>query len=464
MIQHSDHPTLSDYLARSSSLKRKAEQIVNCEPPYIYGVHGDWGAGKTSYLKQLRCHLDGSESDCKGQFNPLLVKSHYKEDVITIWFDAWRYQHEAVPVIALIQEIRKQFGTWAKANRQTKKLLDVTVSSVLNGFDDFAKFLSLEASPISIKTIQTAGDSWEKDHLEQRLGIDKQHQFLEEAVDSILSTFLPRGKKRRLIVFIDDLDRCSPEAAYRLLEGLKVYLSLKNTVFVIGMNQQIIEEAIAINLPQELLDHQQGHRFAALRMRAAAYLEKLCGNIERLAPPSSPSGILEKWLEPPQLKQQVALALADAANVQCLPPNPRRLKALANLMNQWYPDYASSLNGNETQAALTLDMQSMLFLAYSYQFHGDLFQRLHYTPAFFSEIIKWVNGLIPTSDLPDYFGALELPQRALPSSSSSATPGTTFTSNYPNPYSSKMFWIAPLLIEASLQETHVTPIMQAICK
>lgn len=466
MTQHSDHPTLDDYLERSSSIKRKADQIMNCEPPHIYGVHGDWGAGKTSYLKQLRWHLDGVDIDCKGTVNPSLEKGHFKNKVVTIWFDAWRYQHETAPVIALVQEIRKQFSIWDKLKNKASKLGTVTANALLNSLDDFAKFLSFETNPINTKNIRTAGETWEKEHFENRLGTDVIHNFLESAIAQLLSTVLTGQQDKRLVVFIDDLDRCSPVAAYRLLEGLKVYLSLKNTVFVIGMNQQIIEEAIAINLPQDFLEHQQEHRSAALRMKAAAYLEKLCGNIERLAPPQIPGDILEKWLEPTDLKHQVILALDAVLKntaAQCLPPNPRRLKALANLMNQWYPSYTLSLKGNETQAELELDIKSMLFLAYSYQFHGDLFQRLHYTPAFFSEIMKWVKGSTQPTDLPDYFGALELPQRAIQSNSSSATPSVSFTSNYPNPYSSKMFWIAPLLVEADLQESDVTPIMRAIC-
>lgn len=60
ITHHSDHPTLIDELNRFSSVAYKAEQIINCMPPQVFGIHGDWGAGKTSYLRQLRYHLDGS--------------------------------------------------------------------------------------------------------------------------------------------------------------------------------------------------------------------------------------------------------------------------------------------------------------------------------------------------------------------------------------------------------------------
>ena len=84
-----------------------------------------------------------------------------------------------------------------------------------------------------------------------------------------------------LVVFIDDVDRCEPKAAYRLLEGLKIYLTLDNCVFVLGMNQKAIEEAIAQRM-KYLADDDPA-------MRAAAYMEKLCQNVWRLPAVRKPS-------------------------------------------------------------------------------------------------------------------------------------------------------------------------------
>lgn len=61
MESHNDEPVLSDRLGRAALVREVGEAILKCRPPQVFGVHGDWGLGKTSFLHQLHYYLTG---DC----------------------------------------------------------------------------------------------------------------------------------------------------------------------------------------------------------------------------------------------------------------------------------------------------------------------------------------------------------------------------------------------------------------
>lgn len=56
---HNDEPTLADGLGRLDLVRAVAEASATCKPPQVFGVHGDWGLGKTSFLHQLHFCLAG---------------------------------------------------------------------------------------------------------------------------------------------------------------------------------------------------------------------------------------------------------------------------------------------------------------------------------------------------------------------------------------------------------------------
>lgn len=465
MTFHSDHSTLHDLLDRKKLIVAKAEKISTCEPPQVFGIHGDWGSGKTSYLEQLRYHLDGQmPSNREKPAEDAIKESLYDTQIITIWFDAWRYQHEKTPVIALLHEIRKQFSIWDEFKNKTAKLAEVGIRSILNSFADVAKLISLESLPINVKEIEKTGEKWEKEHLENKLGADTVQAFLESAIDSILKSAFPRKSskgERKIVIFIDDLDRCTPESAFRLLEGLKVYLSLKNCVFVLGMNQKIINHSIAKQLPDD----------APNSIKGEAYLEKICNSIERLHPYKNSNKLLLNWINDDNFKGLIEKALQDedGNEIICLPPNPRKLKSLANLINSWKEVLPiAAVENNEDQVKI------LIAIAYVYQFHAEIFQRWQFTPSFYGHLQKWLQGVLALQDsdkkaLYPYFSDLELPESKKTTNEEEATISTAgqFESRFPDPYSANVFWIAPLFSEiekSNIHEREVTSVLQIITK
>ena len=59
MAQHNDEPCLVDRLDRGSLVHEVGEAVASCTPPQVFGIHGDWGLGKTSFLHQLHFYLAG---------------------------------------------------------------------------------------------------------------------------------------------------------------------------------------------------------------------------------------------------------------------------------------------------------------------------------------------------------------------------------------------------------------------
>ncbi len=248
-----DLPTLDDKLKWKSELDRLKERILNCATPHVLGIHGDWGSGKTSFMRQLQWKLggempkDGSVAEQPNSAQDASRKELQKK-IITIWFDAWRYQNEPVPVVALLQEMRKQIAVLSAVKNKFKKLGEITFRYALNSFSDVGKAIGIEGLPSADK-IQALGENWEKEHYAQALTTDSIREHLHETIKCLLPS-----KEARVVVFIDDLDRCNPKAAIRLLEGLKVYLSIPDCVFVLGMNERILVDAIReeISAPKEI--------------------------------------------------------------------------------------------------------------------------------------------------------------------------------------------------------------------
>jgi len=62
--------------------------IKNCQPPKGIGINGYWGTGKTSSLMQIHKELTGAA--------PHDYENSTNQDIVPVWFEAWRYQSETV--------------------------------------------------------------------------------------------------------------------------------------------------------------------------------------------------------------------------------------------------------------------------------------------------------------------------------------------------------------------------------
>jgi hypothetical protein len=101
-----------------------------------------------------------------------------------VWFEAWRYQHEAVPIVALLHEMRAQLAFYKRGFNQLQKIASVTVHGALLSMEDLTKKIGIQASKI-----EQAGRQWEAEHLAAVLPSNTLRMQLEAAIKALLPNY-----------------------------------------------------------------------------------------------------------------------------------------------------------------------------------------------------------------------------------------------------------------------------------
>ena len=203
-----------------------AEVIVSSRAEFAVGILGSWGSGKTTLMRAIKQELDRNES------------------VVPVWFAAWRYEKEPNLILPLLDVLREALEKRAKDKRGWAYDAAVAVSraglAILAG-------LKLKAGlPGGIEADLELGKTIEaiKAGREEPTPLSPYHagyQMLRGAIER-----LSAGGTRRVVIFIDDLDRCLPKNALSVLESMKLFFDVEGCVFVVGLDHEIAEKAVAV--------------------------------------------------------------------------------------------------------------------------------------------------------------------------------------------------------------------------
>ena len=244
-----DNPSELDFLGFDAVVVPVMQAIHTAElDPVTIGIHAPWGGGKSTVLGLIAAEMAG-----EGRY--LVVRT-----------DPWEYDDQADVKGTVIAEVlgalEERFGTQAGLKDKTKALL---------------KRISWSRVGIAIAngalTMQ-----WDAEKL-----IEAFTPRTKETPDSMtgfrseFASLLKEIEIERVVVLVDDLDRCLPGAVTATLEAIKLFLSVKKMVFVIAADQDMVRDAIAVSVDSA----NRGDRFAT------RYLEKIIQlpvSLPRLAP------------------------------------------------------------------------------------------------------------------------------------------------------------------------------------
>lgn len=195
-------------------IARAMERIItDVEPPFTIGVVGSWGVGKTSLMRMTQDLLE--------------------KKMPIVWFDAWAFDRTEDLRVALIRRILHEFGKVPGIMNKLK--------SYKKRFGDKMDWTNLANWLLSLIPGQP---------LKMKDQTPPAQDFLEE-FEGLVRKFLEATRKDRLVIFIDDLDRCTPPKPLEVLEAIKLLLWVEGCVFVLGLQKETIEKSVALKYQEE---------------------------------------------------------------------------------------------------------------------------------------------------------------------------------------------------------------------
>lgn len=236
-------------------------------------ISGEWGSGKTFFVKQVKLVLDKNNAILNGTADPD-YKMELKNNFLTLYFDAWLHDNDEEPLASLITLLTEAAGHEDNeySKEKVKKAIDMGIS-ILN------MFLPKNAAT-AMDILKTAKDtdaffSLDKDSF--RSGEEKTADMIKGFYNAIIPEHADR-----LVVFIDELDRCKPDFAVRFLERIKHYLLLDDRViFVFSINREQLEQTIKHFYGYGFDSHRYLDRFFDFTPRfGEADVDKFCSFID----------------------------------------------------------------------------------------------------------------------------------------------------------------------------------------
>lgn len=231
---------INDSIGRGEFVRQFVKMLNAIEDNCTIAIEGNWGSGKTFFVKQVKMVLDAHNPNYQ-PVNGFLTEERRKaikekcsefnaEDGSTelkpqlcVYYDAWQNDNDEDPILSLVYSIVKETGSDFSFDK--KPTLDICSELINLVCDkDISKLIKVLKGENALDLIKKTKDE-----------ADKVSEFLQSLLPEV---------GERLIVFVDELDRCKPSYAVKLLEKIKHYFLDEEITFVFSVNINELQHTI----------------------------------------------------------------------------------------------------------------------------------------------------------------------------------------------------------------------------
>lgn len=286
--------------------------------PFVIGIEGRWGVGKSSVMLKLQQSLDDN-------------------GLSTVYYNAWNHEGRRGATEALLKTVLGALDgdilqRWMRFNRNEKWK---------------RAFVGLLRFPLLALAARVGlGNAVDKvwDRLEKSVeAANDFHERFSAAMGEWSARNPAGGQPGLLVVFVDDLDRCSDKSVMDILTAVKLYLTVPRCVFVIGYDRLAVDELIHRRIAQ------------SAAVKGSMYLEKMI-QVPFSIPQPSPDAAgacLDQYLQ--EAGVAALFGGCEDSIIKGTDGNPRKMKRITNvLVLRWLVGEATGLEAPPQLLALLL--------------------------------------------------------------------------------------------------------------
>lgn len=245
-----DSETNIDLLDFDYLIEITKDIILNDElSPSSIGIYGDWGSGKSSLMEMLIADISKDPTTLCLKFNGWLFEGY--EDAKSALIGTILDKIEGNKTIEgraknVLKRLYKNIDFFKLASKGVKYGLDFLVTGGIGTIAD-----------LTLQTVLENAKDKAKDIKEEEIREVMSSTFSSSEIRHNLKLFqqdfaelLKETKIKKLVVFIDELDRCNPNTILETLEAIRLFLFTDGTSFIIGADERQIMYAVRTRFPE----------------------------------------------------------------------------------------------------------------------------------------------------------------------------------------------------------------------
>lgn len=264
IIIDSNNPFAEDLLKR----RPYAEILTNVLSIYTHGaviaLNGKWGTGKTTFVKK---------------WQKMLEQEQY--GFTTIYFNAWQSDYVDDPLIPLIANLNQCKHIDEKQEKEFAKVINAGFKIMMGTAIGLGKgLIKTVGNDILTSGIDALGNEINALFKQQVDESEKQTSNMEEFKKALKGYVRYLDSKQPLIYFVDELDRCNPTFAVKVLERIKHLFEIEDIIFILSIDKEQLENSIKGYFGSGIDAEEYLHRFIDISYNLPQpELKDFCGHL-----------------------------------------------------------------------------------------------------------------------------------------------------------------------------------------